>query len=389
MKTPYDRTRALLAINPYGTGADYSGPSTYLSRLLTHIHGSGAWHITLLHAQKLQSQPPFADAATAAPVAMVHYGALAQLGWFVWSFLYVLMFAHRFDVVHIHSCYLFNLGGALAAHLRRTPYTLLPVAEDGDLSGRNSQGPILRNIRTTAVRHARWLFALTDAIALDAVHLGCPRAHVLALPTTVDTEEFLPPTPTEQGTDPRHGLHTAAFIGFLGRQKRPEWLLEALALLRADGMKARAIFAGPFRGEQYEQRFLRFLENARLGRQVTLLGFTESVAQVVCQDADLFVLPSRQEGFPSALVEALAAGLPVVCTDAGAMGHVVRASQAGIVVDSAEAMAEAMKTLWTDDDLWRASSRNGRQYAEKRFSISEVGDQFLACLAVAAGPPRT
>jgi glycosyltransferase involved in cell wall biosynthesis len=96
--------------------------------------------------------------------------------------------------------------------------------------------------------------------------------------------------------------------------------------------------------------------------------------------ADLYVLPSRNEGFPVAPLEAMACGLPVVGSDIPAMSTIIGhgADSGGLIVprESPQALAEAIQRLLGDPELRRELGRNARRNVEARFSIEGVGRQL-------------
>jgi glycosyltransferase involved in cell wall biosynthesis len=92
------------------------------------------------------------------------------------------------------------------------------------------------------------------------------------------------------------------------------------------------------------------------------------------QQADLFVLPSRRESFGLVLAEAMACGLAVVATTAGAIPEVVEDGTTGLLVrpDEAQALAEAVISLLEDPEARRAMGIEGRRRVEKDFTWEEV-----------------
>ncbi|RMF29656.1 MAG: glycosyltransferase [Chloroflexi bacterium] len=97
------------------------------------------------------------------------------------------------------------------------------------------------------------------------------------------------------------------------------------------------------------------------------------------QAADLFVFPSRQEGMPNALLEAMACGLPFVATRLGCIEEMAPSEQHPFLVptDDVEALTEAITSLARDADTRRELGIAVRRTVEMRFSLNAVADQYL------------
>jgi glycosyltransferase involved in cell wall biosynthesis len=96
--------------------------------------------------------------------------------------------------------------------------------------------------------------------------------------------------------------------------------------------------------------------------------------------ADLYVLPSRREGFPVAPLEAMACGLPIVASDVPAMSNIIEhgSDSGGLVVprEDPRILAEMIQRLLNSQDLRRELGQNARRNVEQRFSIESVGRQL-------------
>jgi len=100
--------------------------------------------------------------------------------------------------------------------------------------------------------------------------------------------------------------------------------------------------------------------------------------------ADIYVFPSRHEGFAIAPVEAMACGLPLVAADAGGVTEMVPEAErsGGIVVQREDplALSAALGSLLADDELASTLGKRARRRAEEAFSYSAVGRQLAAVL---------
>jgi glycosyltransferase involved in cell wall biosynthesis len=160
-------------------------------------------------------------------------------------------------------------------------------------------------------------------------------------------------------------------------RKRMEVLLRAAALLRAriPQLEIRIVGNGP----EYK-RLLQIYRDLRLAPTVQWLG-NASMGTLAAEynRADLFCLPSVQEGFGIVFLEAMAAGKPIVAARAAAVPEVV---SDGVLVEpeNPEALAEAIFRLYRDPDL-RYSLGSSGLHAVEKFDMQRVARQFLMEIA--------
>jgi glycosyltransferase involved in cell wall biosynthesis len=101
----------------------------------------------------------------------------------------------------------------------------------------------------------------------------------------------------------------------------------------------------------------------------------------------VFVLPSLWEGLPGSVLEAMAAGLPVVGTDVNGTREVVVDGETGLLVppDDVDALTDALRTLFADASLRRAMGRRGRERAEREYSIAALVERKAQLLRELTG----
>ena len=166
---------------------------------------------------------------------------------------------------------------------------------------------------------------------------------------------------------------TLLFVGRFYRRKRVDVLLRAMTRLR--GVKLRIVGNGPCTGQ-----WRALARELRLGESVTWLGDVSrgELAREYAA-ATAFCLPSVQEGFGIVLLEAMAAGKPIVAARAAAIPEV--APHATLVEpDSAEALAEGIERLLASEEEREAQARAGAAWVE-RFDAGRVARQFLDAAA--------
>jgi glycosyltransferase involved in cell wall biosynthesis len=177
-------------------------------------------------------------------------------------------------------------------------------------------------------------------------------------------------------------------VGNLYPVKGHAVLLRALAALRRSGAVAdvpwRLALAG--RGEE-EPKLRALARDEGIADQVTLLGYREDVPDILAA-ADLFVMPSLSEGLPLALVEAMAAGLPVVVSEVGGVPEVAEAGKEAILVSPGDPapLAEALARLMGDADTRAAMGAAARERAHRDFSVSTMCEAYERLYRGATAP---
>ena len=181
----------------------------------------------------------------------------------------------------------------------------------------------------------------------------------------------VPATAVVQVTPPGDGPLVLA-VGRLDRQKGFDVLLRAVATVRAGGVPVRLLILG----EGPERPALeRLAQELALGAALMMPGFQPAPFAV---PAEVFVLPSRFEGFGLALVEAMAAGLPVIASDCPAgPAEILRQGQDGVLVpvEDDRALASALVNLLADPQRRAALATAGRSRAAT-FSLEPFVDAW-------------
>lgn len=244
---------------------------------------------------------------------------------------------------------------------------------------------------TLSTEHNRWaayhpLTRLANAVTypLDARHLAVSedaRASVWAplrgstavLHHGIDVAEVA--AHRSRRAEMRAGLGlgdddvAAVVVANYRREKDYPNLLAAARRVADTGMPVRFLVLGqgPLRDEIERRR-----DALGLGGHVALLGYRPD-ATAVMAGADMFVLGSRHEGLPVALLEAFALGLPVVATDVGGVREAVRHGQEGILVPPGQptALAAAVVELATRPDV-RASMSEAAARRAADFDVQRV-----------------
>lgn len=266
--------------------------------------------------------------------------------------IYQILGNERPDIVHTHQAHA-GLLGRTAARLRGVPRIIhtfhghtfhsyfSPLKEKAIITAEQ----MLASVSTDIV-------AISPAISYDLAHTYeiCPEKKIRLIPLGFNLDPFLKCEISPQQARKNLGLpETGPIIGFSGRfvpVKDPMLFLNAAGQVLSEVPDAHILMCGD--GELRP----RVEEEARaLGLQnsVHFTGWKEDVAETL-RAMDVFVLTSKNEGTPAAIIEAMAAGVPVVAADAGGVRDLVTDRETGFLVSSRNPadFAHAVKSALTE-----------------------------------------
>jgi glycosyltransferase involved in cell wall biosynthesis len=285
-----------------------------------------------------------------------------------------------FDVVHGHS----SKGGAIARIAGRwsgTPTVYTPnglIASDPDVS--RAKAAVY-----TLIERVLGHSATSKVVAVSEGERGlilrlrlAPKKRIALVENGIGDEDFeyFSEVPTHHDDLSREPLTFGSIVRF-SAQKAPGCLIEAFIRLSKalPQVPMKLVIAGD--GELFAQA-KRQVEASGLGDRISLLGWRDDTKDVL-RAFDVFVLPSLWEGFSYAILEAMAAKLPIVSTDVFGAEETVSRVPGNIVVPAGDPVALAtgmkrMATLTDTGSLRQAIRRIGRanhDYARVRFRQSK------------------
>jgi len=211
---------------------------------------------------------------------------------------------------------------------------------------RGTRVALLRLARDVELRRAAHVFCPSDYLRGLTLTWGVPADHVSILPNPAPELSHLPPRDELRA---RLGLNgrSLAFAGRLTAQKSLGSALEAVAA--SEGVTL--VIAGD--GDELP-RLRRHARELGIEDRVRFLGPQprDRVLELF-RAADASILSSSWENFPHTVVEALAAGTPVIATTVGGVGEVVRDGENGLLVPAGDvdALAGAVRRFFSDDEL--------------------------------------
>jgi L-malate glycosyltransferase len=175
-------------------------------------------------------------------------------------------------------------------------------------------------------------------------------------------------------------------VGNIRRVKGHDIFIRAAAIIAQRFPRATFSIAGEVLEPQYFQELLMLVDSLGLADRFQFEGGVTDLPSFLAE-AEIFVLPSRSEGFSNALIEAMAASLPVVATRVGGNSEAVEDGVTGLLVppEDPNALANALQKLLSDSERSRAMGEAGRSLAIRAFSndrvVNQVADIYHSLLS--------
>ncbi len=285
----------------------------------------------------------------------------------------------NYALVHAHTPRT-ALIGRIAAKRAGVPLIYHVHSPAGHDSTRQLLNAFNALVEWHSLREADRLIAVSPSLERYMVARGFRADRVVCVPNGVPSAVF----PVDR--TPPIGTWTLGTVALFRPRKGTEVLLEALAALRSWGVDVRLRAVGGFETLAYETAILGLADRLGVASAVDWIGFTRDVNAELAK-IDLFVLPSLfGEGLPMVVLEAMAAGVPVVATRVDGVPEAVSHRETGLLVDpdSVSQLASAIRQFIDGQLDYTTMSRYGRERHAARFSdtamarnVAEVYRQVL------------
>ncbi len=301
----------------------------------------------------------------------------------------LLRLGSQVDVLHAHQLLSPATIGLLAGPLTGLPLVVNPHAcgSFGDV-GLLSATRVGRLRLRAVVKRAAAFVAVSRTIRDELVGAGAPPGSVWNITNGVDTDRFCPARYEERRMLRRVlGLDDgplAVFTGRLAPEKGVDVLLSAWPRLLARVPGARLRILGSGSGDE-DARLREQALALRVGGSVTFTGGVYDVAPYV-RAADVAVLPSRTEGMPVALLEAMSCALPVVATRVGGSAEVLEDGVTGRLVpaESPEALAAGLAEALLERAPAARRGEAARTHVLEHHAMDAVADDFASLYRLVA-----
>jgi len=291
----------------------------------------------------------------------------------VWT-LYRVLKQMMPDIVHTHLIHA-TLLGRLAARWAGVP--VIVTTEHNTSNWQVKYGFLHWIYRWTA----RWntkIFAVSDAVMERMVRIGrIVEESIQVLYNGIDVRAF---DKNRNRMDKRLKTAMSPVIGTVGRldpRKGHRYLIEASVDIIRQYPEASILIIGSGKMESSLKQVASSLGLSE--RNIRFLGVLKNTSEVL-QSMDVFVLPSVEEGLGIAILEAMAAGVPVVATSVGGIPEIVTHGETGVLVapKNPKMLADAVMDLLAHPDKADRLRQNAKSMVMKKFDIQGTVEQLMS-----------
>lgn len=262
-----------------------------------------------------------------------------------------------------------NLAGRLAGWRARVPHIVSGIR-------------VAERRRNVYLRLDRWTesfveqhVCVSQAVAnYSREHGGLDPKKLRVIPNGVDFERFATAAPLDLS---HWGISADdevwVTVGRLDPQKGPWDLLNAVQKLHAKHPKLKLLWAGegPLRNRMQE-----WINQHRLQEVIRLIGWQDDIPGLL-RAAQGFVLCSHWEGMPNVVLEAMAAGLPVISTNVEGVSEIITHAQTGWLVNRGDDFSSGWNTVLQDKSTASQVAAAGQQRVRKHFTWDEMARQYM------------
>ena len=277
----------------------------------------------------------------------------------------------KFDILHAHG-YKADVYGYRAAKEAGTP----TIATAHNWPGKTIKLRCYAAFDRRILRRFDHVCAVSNQVKEQLERSGVPAGRITLISNGIPLDQFSGGLPRLRS---ELGLQANRIVGFVGRLAEEKGLLHLFAAIpeivtAAPDVVFVLVGDGPLRAT-----LEALVRQLHLERNVVFLGQRRDLADIYAS-LDIFVLPSLGEGLPLAVLEAMAAGKPVIATRTGAIPQVVTDSRNGFLVDPGDAkqLCEAVSALLQRKDLREEFGRDAYTCVKEKYTCEQMAEHYLA-----------
>lgn len=359
------------------------GAELHLLTLCRHLKRQGVDIVVACMKEQVKGSPPLRSEFEREGIRVIHLVANSKWDWgFIGRFMRVIR-EEKPDVLHTHlprADLVGAIGRALYSSIRW-------VCSVHGIYSAHWSGKRILPLFSLVWRRADTQVAISKAVKdwlVKERHI--PPERVAVIHYGIDMEPFVHPD-----SNLRHPLRLdgRALLGSMGRLepvKGHESLIQAMPAILKQVPNASLIIAG-HDAAGYGKVLQAMIDERKLNGQVQLVGFQRDVPSFL-HALDVFALASRSEGFGQVVVEAMAAGKPVVASRIPSLTEIIVDGETGLLAepDNPKAFAHAIASLLSNPEERGRMGRRGQERVRHRFSADRMAAETVSLYRTLINP---
>jgi glycosyltransferase involved in cell wall biosynthesis len=310
-----------------------------------------------------------------------------------WGFVFVMLLflilkRRQFHTVHFHGFSRVHFACVFISRLLGLRTVQKLTKGDESHNELNTSG-LLAFLRRRAIFSIDHFVPISSALHRALIEFGIPQSRIHFIPNGVEVAAFkcdreADVVPSKVEFSFSQNAFVLLCAGVIDRRKNNLLILQAISCLfeifPATKNQLKLVFAGPFFNAAYSREVIGYADSAGLNDNVVFLEHVEpeGLARLHCA-SDLCVFAGSNEGLPNVLLEAKAAGLPIVAFSAYGVDDVVRSGVDGFLVPFGDigAFAEKVRLLMENVALRKSYSTQSVNDCLDRYAFEKITTRYL------------
>lgn len=283
----------------------------------------------------------------------------------------------KFDLIHAHRMFPIGYVSMLIANKMSIPFAV--TAHGSDIHTNPHNNPGIKKYTIKTIQESDTIIAVSENLKNQIEELAQPKNNIYTVYNGVNPDEF---TKTIHKLELRIQLdlpQDGVGICTVSRLVKEKGLIELILAFKSISKNhpncwLTIIGEGPL-NEEIQQ----LIQTENLGDQIFLAGpKPHSEVNQWLSAADIFTLPSYNEGFPVVILEAMSCGLPVVATNVGGIAELITSHQNGILIEprNIDTLQTALTQLITNGKLRTSLAESGQQLVSQKYQWSDCTRQL-------------
>lgn len=281
---------------------------------------------------------------------------------------------HQYHILHAHGFSGFSLFAIRFARRLKIPVVMIAQTKN-DVATIFAGRGLKHRLYQSWLRSVNKFIAISEELQQEMISCGIDSERIERMPNFVVTSRFTAldasaRTKLRSRLGATDGRHVFLFLGRLVERKGVHILLRAW-----QNVESGALWIV---GEGDQESELKQLASKLNLRNVTFYGKTTMPLEFY-QAADVFLLPSLEEGLPTVLLEAMSSGLPCIATRIGGVTDVLQNEREGLMITpgSIEELSDAMKRMMSQPERRQQWARQARETAMERFDLAGITTRYI------------